>query len=417
MLAGLFIASRVNYLLFHVSAEVFVIAVAVATFAIAWNSRQFHNNNYFLVLGISLFSTAVILVFHLLAYPGMNILTTVDSTNMAAQFWLASRYILAAGLIASPALAKRKISTGVLNTLFLLTTIVLVVLVYTGLFPTAFKEATSLTAFKIGSEYVICLVFVLGIYMLYKIRDQFDRDVLNLTVSAIIVLIAAELAFTLYTDPYGLSNLSGHLLQFISFYFLYRAFIKTTLEKPYSLLLFEAKERERQFEKMAITDSLTGLYNYGYFEKQLFAESQRMSRYGRTFSLLIIDVDDFKELNDMYGHLCGDQALRDIAKIMLDRLRKIDIPARYGGDEFAVILPETDSSVAAEVAERIRVGISTFQFLDDSGLATLHLTSSIGIAQIESATQTPRDIIKSADEAMYKAKEAGKNLALRANHR
>lgn len=161
-------------------------------------------------------------------------------------------------------------------------------------------------------------------------------------------------------------------------------------------------------EKLAITDSLTGLYTRRYFSERLNEELQRSRRYKFKFAFLMLDIDDFKKCNDTYGHLVGDVVLKELAGIMRSSVREIDLVARYGGEEFAVILPETDTAGACLVAERIRSRTAgrVFKAYDE----TLHVTISIGVATYPKDADKAKDLIDRADGALYAAKKSGKNL-------
>lgn len=147
------------------------------------------------------------------------------------------------------------------------------------------------------------------------------------------------------------------------------------------------------------TDPLTGLMNRRGLDKRLIEEIARAQRYRHALSILIIDLDDFKRINDQFGHLAGDDVLRDIAKTIDQQIRSIDIAGRFGGEEFLVILPETEKSGAGIVAERIRASVET------QG----DITTSIGLAELGHGATTAEELIGLADSALYAAKRAGKN--------
>jgi diguanylate cyclase (GGDEF)-like protein len=159
----------------------------------------------------------------------------------------------------------------------------------------------------------------------------------------------------------------------------------------------------------AFTDYLTGLKTRGYFEQQLDLELKRCERKKSSLSLLMLDIDFFKPLNDRYGHHVGDQILRDIASLLTKDMREVDTVARYGGEEFVIILPETSALAASVVAQRIRHSIEQSRFFAGSAEAIEHLTISIGFAVYPQDAQFKRDLIVSADAALYDAKSRGRN--------
>jgi diguanylate cyclase (GGDEF)-like protein len=161
--------------------------------------------------------------------------------------------------------------------------------------------------------------------------------------------------------------------------------------------------------RLAFTDYLTGLKTRGYFEQQLELEIKRSERKKSQFSLLMIDIDFFKSLNDRYGHHAGDQVLRDVASILMKDMREVDTVARYGGEEFVIILPETSGAGARYVAERVRRAVEHAKFFAGSPSAVEALTISIGIAVFAEDAQFRRDLIENADAALYYAKAHGRN--------
>jgi len=175
------------------------------------------------------------------------------------------------------------------------------------------------------------------------------------------------------------------------------------------------KKRDRlssNIHKQSITDELTGLYNYRYFSNRIKQEVERAIRYKRQVSLLMIDLDGFKAVNDQLGHLQGDSVLKKIAEIMVALNRTHDITCRYGGDEFAVILPETDISGAIVVAEKHLAAVRKHKFKSSNPSEIFPpITLSIGVASLGNGVDEPKMLIQSADKAMYIAKSSGKNQA------
>jgi diguanylate cyclase (GGDEF)-like protein len=157
-------------------------------------------------------------------------------------------------------------------------------------------------------------------------------------------------------------------------------------------------------EEAAFTDHLTGLANRRRFERQLEREVGRVERYGHAFSLLMIDIDSFKDLNDSFGHDAGDDAIRRLSKVLREGTRGIDLAARIGGEEFAVLLVETNKQGGLEVAERLRAAIKVLEIPK-----ARYITASFGVAECPTDAQTAAGVWKAADVALYEAKRNGRD--------
>ena len=171
---------------------------------------------------------------------------------------------------------------------------------------------------------------------------------------------------------------------------------------------YDFTEIER-LRRLSITDELTGLLNRRYFFNRLSQEISKARRNKRPFSLLILDVDHFKEINDTYGHLEGDEVLRVVAKVLLKSVREMDIVTRYAGDEFIAILPESDREEAYPVAQRILEETQQLSFLDPKGSGTFTVGVSVGISTFPDDGENATELIETADHGLYSAKKAGRN--------
>jgi signal transduction histidine kinase len=243
-IAGLYLLSRLNYLLFHSSVEVFSIVITFAIFAIAWNARRMMDCNYLLFIGIACLFVGLVDLLHTLAYSGMGVFHEYGA-NLATQLWIATRYMLSVSFLAAVFFVNRKFRPSLVIAGYAVVTALLFgSIFYWGNFPTAFTDGVGLTPFKVASEYVISLILLLSIGLLIKKRSEFSGNVVKLMAAAMAVAIAAEMAFTLYTDVYGVANMIGHLLTVVSFYLVYKALIETGLTKPYDLLFRNLKKNE-----------------------------------------------------------------------------------------------------------------------------------------------------------------------------
>jgi PAS domain S-box-containing protein len=242
---ALYFAKQHSYLLFHTIAEMFSVVVAAGVFMLAWNSRRFLQNGYLLWVGIAYFSVAGLDLVHTLSYRGMGVFRGADA-NLPTQLWLAARYLQAIALILAPLFVRRKPDPHLTFAGFSTVSLLLLLSIFKwDVFPDAYLEQEGrLTTFKIGSEYVICAILLGAIAFLIARRRFFDRQVLRLIIFSLLVTVASEVSFTLYTDPYGLANVIGHYLKIVAFYLVYKAVIETGLTRPYDLLFKELKESE-----------------------------------------------------------------------------------------------------------------------------------------------------------------------------
>ena len=176
-----------------------------------------------------------------------------------------------------------------------------------------------------------------------------------------------------------------------------------TKELQDALIVFNEK-----LKHLAITDSLTGLYNHNYLIKLLKMEFKKSKRYGSNFVYMMIDIDKFKSINDLYGHLVGDNVLIELSNTIRKNLRDIDYVGRYGGEEFGIILPNTDIAGSIEFAKRLSHAIETMPLSDSEG-THFNITISIGISSFSEKYTNCLEIIRVADDALYKAKEWGRS--------
>jgi diguanylate cyclase (GGDEF)-like protein len=182
------------------------------------------------------------------------------------------------------------------------------------------------------------------------------------------------------------------------------------LLESFGLQIAAALQNAHLYE-LAMVDGLTGLFMRRYFDARIEEEIERSKRYGSAFSVVMVDVDDFKRLNDAHGHLIGDRVLRGIANVVKSQMRGVDTAARYGGEELALILPRTDMLGAYNLGERIRAAIAELRITTDTDASqTLRVTASFGIASYpESKARDGEDLVRRADRALYRAKKTGKN--------
>ncbi len=167
------------------------------------------------------------------------------------------------------------------------------------------------------------------------------------------------------------------------------------------------QQANEQLQNLSRMDHLTGLFNRGYWELQLIKEFKRFDRYEQPSSLIMLDIDHFKKVNDTYGHTVGDDVIRKVSRAIKEQVRDLDIAGRYGGEEFGIVLTSTDSAGAAIFAERLRKTIENMVVYSEG--QEVEFTVSLGISQLSTNISDHRGWIEKADQALYKSKEGGRN--------
>ncbi len=183
-----------------------------------------------------------------------------------------------------------------------------------------------------------------------------------------------------------------------------------SLNDALSEKVIELQRAKEELRQLAITDGLTTLYNYRYFQEQLLQELNRARRHSLQVSLVMIDIDHFKSYNDTHGHPAGDSVLRKIAYLLKSNIRNIDLASRYGGEEFTLVLIETNKSAAGIVAEKIRNLVESQFFEFEESQPTGKITISTGVATFPADGEDFDQLVNSADQRLYRAKQAGRNV-------
>lgn len=247
----LYLLSRYSYNLFHSLADGLTIVIAACAFVVVWNSRHNIDNNYFTYVGISLLFFAFLDLIHMLGNKNMGVFPGYG--NLGPTFYIAGRYLLSISLVVAPLFINRRLNTSLMIAIYsLATSLILLSVFYWNVFPACIIEGVGLTPFKVISDYVICLILLGAIGLLLVNRRSFDPRVLRTLVFSIALSLATGLTFTLYTDPFGVTNMVGHLFQISSFYLVYVAIIETSLTKPQETLFRKLKQNE---EKLAETNT------------------------------------------------------------------------------------------------------------------------------------------------------------------
>jgi PAS domain S-box-containing protein len=309
VLAGLYFISSCNYLLFHSLAEIFSIAIAAGLFMIAWNTRRVLDNQYLLFVGIAYLFVGILDTTHTLVYPGMGVIPGLD-TNPPTQLWIAARYTESLSLLVAPLFFRRRLNAEfvfsgyALITLFILSSIFLF-----HIFPDCYIQGKGLTTFKVASEYVISGILFGALVLLMIRREEFDARVFKLITLSISATIASELSFTVYVNVNELSNLIGHYLKILSFYFIYKAIIQTGLTRPYDLLFRNLRASEERYRGLVELSPEAIFINRD--NRIVFINPAALQLFGATSSKQILGKSPYDVFHSDYH------------PIMRDRIRKL----------------------------------------------------------------------------------------------
>lgn len=249
ILLEVYLTSLHSFLLFHTIVEMVSIVIGCGIAMLAWNSRHFIGNTYIMLLGIAYFFVSGLDFFHTLTYKGMGIFVGYDA-NLPTQLWIGARYLQSLSLLLAPLLMYRTFKPEHLIIVYTVLFSALIIAIFGGYFPTCYVEGIGLTEFKKGSEYLIAAILLAAVGLLLRQRQAFDKNVLLLLVTSLMLTMGGELAFTTYLNVYDKANLVGHFFKLIAFYFMYLAIIKTGLEKPYNLLFLNLKRSEMALQEM-----------------------------------------------------------------------------------------------------------------------------------------------------------------------
>jgi diguanylate cyclase (GGDEF)-like protein len=265
------------------------------------------------------------------------------------------------------------------------------------------------------------LLLTTGCLLYYPEQRDADRAVIETNSFALVLNNGSPILFTLAVLGLGAMVARRHLaigmcaigLSLVIYCFRAALLQSAYMRAQHALTRsqFALREANTQLRQLSLHDALTGLPNRRQFDLTLELEWSRAMRNRRPLSLLLLDVDCFKALNDLYGHPAGDDCLQRIAGALQRSLRRAgEIVVRYGGEEFAAILPDADPVGAARVAETMREGVLELQMLHDGSTAERFVTISIGVATVHpTAEESPNGLIAAADEALYRAKDMGRN--------
>lgn len=341
IVAGFYFVSRHNYPLFHSFADMVTVFIAASVFVVVWNGRRRLDNHYFLYVGIAFLFFAFLDFMHLLGNKDMGVFPQYG--NLGPTLYIVSRYVLSISLVIAPLFIKRKLNaTFMFSVYVLVTSLVLLSIFYWKNFPVTIVEGVGLTPFKVISDYIICVILLGAIGLLLINRRAFDAKVLRIIVYSLILSIATGLAFTLYTDPFGITNAVGHFFQIGSFYLVYVAFVETTLTKPQDILFRNLKQSNEEVLKLNAElekvnlDLKQDIIERKKAEQALKQSEEKyhnlFSEMGEGFGLheIILDSEGkpcdyrFLELNEAFERLTGLSREKAIGKTVKEILPGVE---------------------------------------------------------------------------------------------
>lgn len=396
--SALFFLARRNYILYHTIIEFFAIFTGLSITLISFATREFSKNRIFTKFGVLYLFVSCIDFLHTLAYKGMGVFRGW-SANQPTQLWIAGRLLKTIGF--SLVAFFPKLSEGIIFGVFSLLSVLFVVAVWFGFFPDCFVEGFGLTTFKITMEYLMVIGLFIALIKILKSKEWSVSIFRRSVVLAIVFTMLGELSFTLYTDVYGFFNFLGHVFRFISYLVILSGIVVNSLKNPIRALMAELDKEREQLKYMAHYDGLTGLYSRNFFNEWIQKQVLIASRQNVPISFIIIDVDNFKQINDTFGHVFGDEVLKFVANCIFNSIRSSDMAARYGGDEFVVVLNNANEQQALQIAERIK------ERLKNSSDLNCDVDISYGVAQLD-PFQDYRKALQKADQAMYEMKKSKK---------
>lgn len=350
VVVALLLLSRADYLLFHSIVEIFALLVAFGIFVLAWNTRPIVDNRYLLSLGVGSLFVGIVTMLHMFAYRGMGVFPNA-TTDLATQLWIISRLLVAASyLVAGVSLSRRLPMPAVFAGFAAVTAAALLTLFVWPVFPVMFRDGLGLTPLKIALEFVVIALLALSALLLWRHRDRFERDVLWLLVASIAANMAAELAFTLYADPYGVSNFVGHILWVFSLLFVYVAIIDTALRRPYSLLFVELKRAEELERSIADTLQSTIVMTPGHISSveigHTYLSATTGARVGGDF------YDLFAPAAGHVAFMIGDVCGKGVEAAAATTMARVTLRGfAYEDDDPARVLQRTNEAMRMQMGE------------------------------------------------------------------
>ncbi|RPF49933.1 diguanylate cyclase (GGDEF)-like protein [Thermodesulfitimonas autotrophica] len=412
----------------HLAGEVLATTLSLGVFLVLWYASQWSERLEHYVLGVFFLGVAVLNLFYALSVPALPDFVLANSSAKALFFWVGGRLFAAAGLFCGGMTGETRRTTSALRYL-----LVGLGLVATAAFTTvAFKfgsvlgsvsSGTANLSSTAGNIELIAALLTGGAAVRYALKYLRSGELLYLMMVRVTgVFLASTVSSLLAIHGSEFFNYLAHIYKLVAFFLLFHAIFLVAVKEPF-LRLLQVQENLRwvnenldtlvslrtadlravneRLRRAATTDYLTGALNRRYFLQKAQEVMLQAKVIRRPFSVLMMDIDGFKKINDTLGHQVGDQCLQQLVILAKANLRQNDVIGRYGGDEFAVLLPQADAQEAASVAERVIAAVAQN--------ANPPFTISVGIASFPQHGDSVEEILAAADAALYGAKHSGRN--------
>lgn len=379
---------------------VYFVVVGFSIFFIGWYSYHREAEGFHITLGITFLAVGGLDLLHFLTSSGMPDFLGPNTSDKTSWFWLCARLIEAIGIYAALALQKWTPKSKHPFQAFLFALLLILGVTLLAINPPMLQGNGFL---RWGLLVSIFLVNVLNLLVYVRKFKEDGGEIKLFILTALLFGIYAEVCLASHLDKATVMGLVGLLYKGLSYMLLFRALVVSGIVTPYAQLE-TALQLYDQAHKQSQMDGLTGLFNHACFKEHLLRHFQEARRYDRPLSLMMLDLDHFKRINDTCGHPAGDEVLKAVANTVRSNIRDCDYACRYGGEELVLLLPETSEEQAAFLAERLRRQVRTLTACNGA-----LISASFGVAQIENSDACGEDLLMRADQALYLAKQTGRD--------
>ena len=406
---GFYFLSRYNYLLFHFTIEFASIAFGICLFIIPVSTTYLTKNMFMILIGSTLFTSSVLDFLHTVSFSSFNVFAGHDS-NLSLQLWTSARLFQIIGIFTAVFLIERLLSKKSLAVISIIIPVFfasLVSAIFLKLIPQFVVEDPIRLSLSGRITDYVTVGFGLLSMMLYTLRrKRLGSRNYFFIFSAISCFSAGQILLIFNINFSVLFEIIAHFLKLLSLYFMYNFLIETNLRDPYKILINNLKGTSEKLRFVETHDSLTGFLNQPTMIEELKKQYEISKRFNKDFSVIMIDIDNIKEINNKFGHPAGDEALKYLAGAIKNSVRDVDIKGRYGGDEFIVSPIEVSSVNAIAIAQKIQANLGKSPHPAGIVFGKFHISAGI------SGTRDDRqfdEIIARAYKAMLKSKKLGKN--------